>query len=465
MSPTQRITDSYLAIAISWQQVSADSLQTDFVKVWLHITVALFPFGTWLLLYLCDPIQLLLGDKTWTKLEDEHSHGTIAAMIQLSVVFTVYVFVLDIAGIYFTVTSTFITYDSNAAFYLSTVTGVIVDVGAFVWVVGVLVSSCHWDCRHFFERVRNREMCRGSDRVKKLVSTITVAPVVCLANHIHYIMIAFISDPFHAGSIAIVYTIAFFLYFFMFRQFYNRVVLHSNKRPKIVPRMQVCPQCSAREKLWHPIHKITSTTSTVPLTPNENVKIEDLKCDCFIPGPDCHTPFNMQVLIFGVVTVGPFVTLYLAVMIILFFSLPITKSIEDAPSRIYTIYQGTGLIIVALLTYNIVLHPSPFSISKTLERLAKRLRLPESTNYWNRLSDEEKFAKVIVTLLETHFRSGTQGSKNKGGGDEESSGEEGSMEDLGVQMTLNSVASNRRRKHSGAAQDKDVVKVKVESDV
>ena len=431
--------------------MSEDSLQTDFVKVWLHVTVALFPFGTWLLLYLCDPIQLLLGDKTWTKLEDEHSHGTIAAMIQLAVIFTIYVFILDIAGVYFTVTSTFLSYDSNAVFYLSTVTGIIVDVGAFIWVVMVLATSCHWDCRNFFQRMRKKEACKDSDRIKKLVSTVTVAPVLCFANHLHYIIIAFISDPYHAGSIAIVYCISFFLYFFMFRQFYNRMVLHSNKRPKIVPRMRVCPQCSAREKLWHPMHKIASSMSTAPLTnnvePQEHMisSRSQVKCDCFIPGPHCHTPFNTQMLVFGLCTVGPLVAIYEAFMIVLFFSLPITKSLEDAPSRIYTVYQGTGLIIVTLLTYNILLHPSPFSISKTLERIAKRLHLPESTNYWNRLSDEEKCAKVIVTILEGHLQSG----KLKGE-DGEGVSENSEVEGVGMRegSEVGIVMGARRRSHN-----------------
>lgn len=421
------MTDSYIAVAASWKEVSQDSIQSDFVKVWLHVTVFVFPIATLLLLYLCDPIQLLLGDKTWTKLEDEHSHGTVAALIQIASIFTIYVFVLDGIGVYFTVTSNFISHSANSAFYLSTVTGLLVDLAAFLWVSFVMLSSCHWDCRSFWRRVKNGASGKGSERIKKLLSTVTVAPMLCLANHLHYIIIAFISDPFHAGSIAIMYTISFFLFLFLFRQFYNRMVLHSNKRPKKVTSFKLCPKCSAKETLWHPTtRKRASESSTASLTRNyslEDVSVDDQKCNCFLPGPHCRTPFNTQVLILSLLTIGPLVTLYQAIMIILFFSLPITKSIEDAPSRVYTIYQGTGLIVVALLTYSIILNPSSFSISRTLNRLAKRLHLPETTNYWNGLTDEEKAAKVIATLLENHFQK-VVGRSNGSDGGEEGGGEE-----------------------------------------
>ena len=342
-------------------------------------------------------------------LEDEHVHGTLAAMIQISVIFTTFVFVMDIVCVYFTLTNDLIAYDSNSAFYLSTVTGLVIDVGAFAWVLIVLIASCQWGCRNFLYNLQTGAQTQSSTRVKKLFSTVTVAPMLCLANHIQYIIIAFISDPFHAGSIAIMYTLSFFLYYFVFRQFYNRMVLQSNKRPKIVPRLEVCKKCSAKERLWNPpLHD--SKGSTDRLTEDYELQqmgnnSTDNKCNCFIPGPNCHTPFNTKIVVIGLLVVGPFVTFYQAIMIILFFSLPITKSIEDAPSRIYTIYQGTGLIIVALLTYNILLNPKPFSLTKVVERLAKRFHLPEHTNFWNRLSHEEKCSKLIVTLLESHFQS------------------------------------------------------------
>ena len=416
-SATQKMTDSYVAVAASWQEIVEDSLQSDFVKAWLHITLILFPLGTCLMLYLCDPVQLLLGDKTWTKLEDEHTHGTVASLIQISVLLTTCIFILDILGIYFTVTSEFISYKSNSAFYLSTVTGVIIDVVAFVWVMFVLVTCCYSDLKNSVPQRSNcdENQCRTSERIKRLMSTVMITSILSVSNHVHYVILAFISDPFHAGSIAIMYFVSFILFFFINKQFYNRLVLHSNKRPKIVHSPALCPKCLAKQKSFHsPLQKVPS--DSVPLTPVGNgdeitSAIEEAmwgdnretKCKCFIPGPSCHTPFNIKALMLSLMVISPVIILYESILVILFFTLPLTKSIEDAPSKLYSIYQGTGLLIVGLLTYNIVLHPNPFSITKTVERLAKRLRLPEKTNYWNRLTDEEKCAKVISTLMEGQF--------------------------------------------------------------
>ena len=434
-SSTSPITDNYIGVAASLQQVSQDALQSDLVKVWLHLTVIIFPLLSWLLLHLCDPVQLLLGDKTWTKLEDEHSHGVVAALIQLSVLFTFFVFFLDIAGLHSTVTSDLIAHDSNAVFYLSTLTGLLVDVAAFVWVVFVLFACLQSDIRHFVASRRcTRQLLTeggggrglsclaGLEQVKKLLSTVMVAPVLCLANHALYIIIAFISDPLRAGSIAILYALSFFLFFFGFRQFYNRVVLHSNKRPQIVPPAKpACSKCLANEKLWEPV-TMTDTASVVAesttfatlsieantdkvaaTTGDSHAVAQDAatadECSCYIAGPSCHIPFNTRVLFLSLITVAPLIGAYQAIMVVLFQSLPTVLSIEDAPSRIFAIYQGTGLIIASLLTYNIVLKPSPFSIPKIVERLAKRMRLPETVNYWNRMSDEEKIAKVVSRLV------------------------------------------------------------------
>lgn len=80
-------------------------------------------------------------------------------------------------------------------------------------------------------------------------------------------------------------------------------------------------------------------------------------------------------------------------------TLPITKSLEDSPTRLYTIYQGTGILIVALLTYNIVLRPSPFSLAGMIDKLGRDLQIHEKFGRkWIRMGDEEKGAIVIRTL-------------------------------------------------------------------
>lgn len=404
-SGTIRVSDSYVAVAASLDEILSDSLQSNFVKVWLHFTVVMFPLGTLLMLYLCEPAQLLLGDNTWSALEDEQAHGTVAALIQISVLITLYIFTLDIAGLYFTITSDFISFQSNSAFYLSTVTGVVIDLVAFVWVMFVLASCILFVVKEFLRKRRMMAEPRdqaASNSIQKLMTSVMVASLLCIVNHIHFVILAFISDPFHAGSMAILFITFVFTFFFIFRQFYNHFVLYSSKHPKLVGQRK-CAKCIAKLDPQH-ADVVRRTAEPMQEQSRRRKKKGRDECDCFISGPGCHVPFSVHTVLLSLICVSPFVIVYLGTSSLLFFSLPITKSIEDSPSRLYSIYQGTGLIIVGLLTYSIILRPSGFSITKVMERLAKRLQLPEHTNYWNKLTDEEKCAKVVSTLMEAHLK-------------------------------------------------------------
>ena len=353
----------------------------------------LFPVGTVFMLYLCDPIQQLLGDKTWEKLEDEHTHGTVASLVQISIIFTIFVFALDVTGIYFTVTSDFISYDSNISFYLSTVTGLVIDILALGLVVFFLAKSLLTEFR------RNTHICNcaKAKRVKKLISRVMVAPVLCLSNHIHYIILAFISDAHHAGSVAIIYVISTAFVFFIIRQFYNRMILRSNNHPR---------------KVHQPKNTINDSTSTT-ITDDQN-STPPVSPVCSIEGDtnrrSCHKPFNIRIVMFSLLTIDPLIVVYLGIIFALFFTLPISKSNEDAPSRVYAIYQGTGFIIAGLLTYNILLNPSPFSVPKAVENIANSLQVPKKVGSWDVLTVEEKFAKIISTLLEGRNDRRTHGS-------------------------------------------------------
>ncbi len=340
----QRISDGYIAIAVSFEEINNDLLSSTFLKIWLHVFLVLFPLSTLLCIWLCDPVQLLLGDKVWTKLEDESNHPRIAALIQVSVLITVYVFMLDIMALFSTIMSDFLVYDRHSAFYLTTVTGLIVDTGAFVWVMFVLIKSCHWDCKNFWYRWRKRQPCNKgeSEKIKKLMSTIMIAPLLCFANHLHYIILALIADPFHSAGIIITYLITFAINYFLYQQFYNIVVFRSYHRRMSNEKKVYALRTPSKGNLFE-------RKQSVAAPGTRKVKIE-------------RVPFNTQTVVFGLLILTPFIALYEGIIITLFASLPISKTIEDAPSRLYSIYQGTGILIVTLLTYNILLAPKGFSL-------------------------------------------------------------------------------------------------------
>ena len=197
--------------------------------------------------------------------------------------------------------------------------------------------------------------------------SVTLAPLLCGANHLPYIVLSFISDPYHAGSISIGYFITFLLLYFMYVQFYSRVVLRTGSRPKNYPY---------------------ATNPDIVHYPDGDA------CRRVV-----RVPFNTQVVMLSLVVVTPLVLFYEFILIILLWALPITKTLEDSPTRLYTIYQGTGILIVALLSYNIILRPSPFSLAGTLDKLGRQLQIPEKIGRkWVRMGDEEKAATVIRTL-------------------------------------------------------------------
>ncbi len=343
----QRITDDYIAIAASFDEINDDALQSTFLKVWLHIFLVFFPILTLLCVWLCDPVQLLLGDKVWNKLEDESNHPRIAALIQVSFLVTAYVFMLDIMALITTVMGDFLVYDRHAAFYLTTVTGLIVDTAAFVWVMFVLIKSCQWDCKNFWYRWKKRQPCNKgeSEKIKKLMSTIMIAPLLCFANHLHYIILALIADPFHSAGIIITYLLTFSINYFLYQQFYNVVVFRSFHRRMGNERKVYALRTPSRGSIFE-------RSQSVAALGTRKVKVE-------------RVPFNTQTVVFGLMILTPFMVLYEGIIIALFASLPISKTIEDAPSRLYSIYQGTGILIVMLLTYNIVLAPKGFSLGNT----------------------------------------------------------------------------------------------------
>ena len=384
------------------EEIREDALISDFTKVWLHLVLVLFPLLTWLMLYLCDPVNLLLGDKTWQKLDDESTHPVIAALIQVSALFTIFVFVLDWVAFAQTITGSFLAPDRNASFYLSTVTGLLIDFCALGWVVYVLVSVSHWDCKHFlyFLDHESHEKKECSVQTKKLMSTIMLAPFLCISNHLYYIILAFISDPIHAGFITYAYIITFFLFYFVFRQFYGRVVLRSNHRQAIWEKEKLAVNVAtsqldlryrltqiAKEKKDEEAYRMFTENGLEP----KPLKIKPRR-------RILRVPFNTQVVVFGLILIGPVLVLYEFLIIMLFMSLPISKSLEAVPTSFFSIY-GMGFIIVILLTYSIVLNPSPFSLSKAAEKIGRDLRLPRRYPNWHKFTDEEKFATLVTYCL------------------------------------------------------------------
>ena len=108
--------------------------------------------------------------------------------------------------------------------------GFLIDVSALIWVLFILITSCHWNIR---EMIRGN-FC-GSTATKtfhNLLISVTVSPLLCSANHLPYVALSYVSDPYHAGSVTMGYFITFLLFYFMFGQFYSFLALRIASKSK-----------------------------------------------------------------------------------------------------------------------------------------------------------------------------------------------------------------------------------------
>lgn len=107
------------------------------------------------------------------------------------------------------------------------------DLAALTWVLIILASSCKWNC----QAILQGNCCKKvtSTRIHTLLVSVTVSPLLCGANHLPYIIMSYVSDPYNAGSISMIYFFTFLLFYFIFSQVYSRVVLRTGSRPKNYP--------------------------------------------------------------------------------------------------------------------------------------------------------------------------------------------------------------------------------------
>ena len=361
-----RLTTAYVGVAAKEADLIAGRYQSTFVELWLHLVLVMFPVSTALLLYMCDPIRSLLGDKTWQKLEDESSHPNIAALLQISVIIVVYVFALDWFGCAYTVNSRLIDYDRQYIFYASVVTILVVDTFAFVLVIVVLVMLLVRNTREVVEHVFWKRVRPGNyESTYKIILVVLLAMVLCLSSHLVFIVVAFASDPIHAGSVWIGYLLSFFFFFFMLRRFYSVIDRRLRKHAA----------------------KISNSKSK-----------DDKSGESDWRKPYFRVELNTKAILLGLISIVPALVLYESVMILLYTSLPISKTWNDAPSTLYNIFQGTGILIVILLTYNILLNPTPFSLVKTVDKIGHEIKIADSLPNWNKFSNEEKIANVVTAL-------------------------------------------------------------------
>ena len=179
-----------------------------------------------------------------------------------------------------------------------------------------------------------------------------VVPLLSLASHAHYILIAWITDPLYATGIKINYVIFYVIHLLVLKQ-----------------------SCKSYDLL--------------------------VKCKS-----GCKALFGC-IAVLAVFAVW-LVSLSLQVLVTAFFVyIPINYSIEDTPSKLLTIIQGAVVLIVGLIAWKVIVDPrgkEPLAIiSGALRKVIKRKgskRELKSGSDWVTLDDEEKLAEVFHHVIE-----------------------------------------------------------------
>ena len=204
--------------------------------------------------------------------------STVAAYYLVSLYFTLFVLGLDGAAAHYQRIGTdFITDIDNFV-----VAPMVFDAFAVLFIVTLLaISRC---CSNKWQLI-----CLG---------LAGFAPLLCIASHAHYIVIAWITAPSYAYGIGVFYAIMFFVYFFTFKLLYYIFARYG------------CGCCSTESD-----GKFSYVALILPLT-------------------------------MGLILTGFFVMIACFVVFI-----PITESIEDASRQVSVIYQGVIFILTAFIAY------------------------------------------------------------------------------------------------------------------
>ena len=133
-----------------------------------------------------------------------------------------------------------------------------------------------------------------------------LAPLVCIGTHGGFVIMAWASDPAQASSLAVVYTLSFFYYYFGFRQLYIRMSISSFRccKHKTEP---VCDPSTELEEYHKNLREINLKVLCCELLAIPifmGIQAIIVFSYFFLPGPISSVPLNVMnlvqlVLIFG----------------------------------------------------------------------------------------------------------------------------------------------------------------------
>ena len=220
-----------------------------------------------------------------------------------------------------------------------------------------------------------------------------LSPIVYVFSHCYHIIFAFINNPYHATSILLLYAMILFVHVLGFQQVHYFI-----------------------NHFWEQEDKNPDPTDKVGLeVPQENDNPEEIIIDHQRICKNCVI-FICFIILF--IVTGVSIGLSLALLTLL----PITNAIDDAPNRLYVIYQASITFFAALIAFQVIFrhNNSPFAFLIKAQKMCERNELKDLTENGDSKSEKEreiylvqKIILAIENLASNTAKQGTEDVKDK----------------------------------------------------
>lgn len=226
-----------------------------------------------------------------------------------------------------------------------------------------------------------------------------LSPIACILSHSYHIIFAFINNPYHATSILLLYAIILFVHVLGFQQVHYFI-----------------------NYFWEKYQKFHSGSTENKSEDDESDLVKskiELK-ETFLQRccKNCVTFFCFNFLFF---ITGTSIAMSLALLTLL----PITNAIDDAPNRLYVIYQASVTFFAALIAFQVIFrhNNSPFAFLIKAKEMCNTEELDNiccEEKPWNEKSEKEreiylveKVISAIKNLADGDTKEGNNNAKNQ----------------------------------------------------
>ena len=207
------------------------------------------------------------------------------------------------------------------------------------------------------------QQSRSKEKMNWILAATCIAPIICFGSHIGFVVLAWLADPNHAGSVSVIYIFMFFYYYITLKAFYQLLIdgktgcLTCCRNAGVAQNCcySCCCSCLLKfpkinngdfeHQLLYELHGLNDLES-----PEKEVENREKVF------PDTHISFwaILLTVIFGMLLAS--LQVYSIASLVL---LPLIGVIEDTPNYILSLFQVAVFLLTAVITYTVLTAEEP----------------------------------------------------------------------------------------------------------